>query len=295
MGDGKFVLELLVSGLLVGVLYALVALGFVLIYKASDVFNFAQGAMTFVAALALVSLAPGLGWVGAVVVTVALMGLIAVGVERLVLRPLVGQPHLSLAVATLGLGFVLEGLAQLVWGTQPKRLDLGLPPQPFQVAGIFVGRADLLSAVVAAVLVLGLVWFFQRTKVGLALRAVADDHEAALAMGIRLKTVWSVVWALSGMVALVAGVVWGHRLGVHFAVSLVAFKALPVLIIGGIDSVPGAIVAGLLVGAGESLAEGLVGPYVGRGIQDVFAYLLALVFLLIRPHGLFGREIIERV
>ncbi len=295
MSDLKFVAELLVSGLLVGVLYALVALGFVLIYKASDVFNFAQGAMTFVAALALVSFLPALGWLGAVVATVVLMGVLALGVERLVLRPLVGQPHLSLAVATLGLAFVLEGLAQLVWGTQPKRLDLGLPPQPLQVGGIFVGRADLLSAIVAAVLVVGLVWFFQRTRTGLALRAVADDHEAALAMGIHLKTVWTVVWALSGIVALVAGVVWGHRLGVHFAVSLVAFKALPVLIIGGIDSIPGAILGGLLVGAGESLAEGLVGPYVGRGIQDVFAYLLALVFLLVRPHGLFGREVIERV
>jgi branched-chain amino acid transport system permease protein len=293
--DLSFAIELLVSGLLVGILYAMVALGFVLIYKASDVFNFAQGAMTFLAALALVSVLPRLGWAGALLFTVALMALLAVAFERLALRRLVGQPQLSLAMATIGLTFIIEGLAQAVWGTQPTGLPLPISPRPLNIAGILVGRADLVGAAVAAMLVIGLVWFFQRTRIGLGLRAVADDHEAALAVGIRLSATWALTWALAGIVALVGGILWGNRIGVHFSLSLIALKALPVLIIGGIDSIPGAIVGGLIVGASENLAEGFVGPLVGGGFQEVFAYLVALLFLIFRPYGLFGREIIERV
>lgn len=290
-----FASELFVSGLLVGLLYAMVALGFVLIYKASDVFNFAQGAMTFLAALALVSVLPTLGWAGALLFAVALMVLLALVFERLALRRLVGQPHLSLAMATIGLTFVIEGLSQAVWGSQPKGLSLGISPVPLNVGGILVSRGDLVGAAVAAVLVISLVLFFQRTRIGLGLRAVAEDHEAALAVGIRLRTTWALTWALAGIVALVAGILWGSRIGVYFSLSLIALKALPVLIIGGIDSIPGAIVGGLIVGASENLAEGFIGPLVGGGIQEVFAYLIALIFLIVRPYGLFGRETIERV
>ncbi len=290
-----FASELFVSGLLVGLLYAMVALGFVLIYKASDVFNFAQGAMTFLAALALVSVLPTLGWVGALLFAVALMVLLAVVFERLALRRLVGQPHLSLAMATIGLTSVIEGLAQAVWGTEPKGLHLGISPVPLNVGGILVSQGDLVGAAVAAVLVITLVLFFQRTRIGLGLRAVADDHEAALSVGIRLRVTWVLTWALSGIVALAAGILWGSRIGVHFSLSFVVLKALPVLIIGGIDSIPGAIVGGLIVGASENLAEGFIGPLVGGGVQEVFAYLIALIFLIVRPYGLFGRETIERV
>jgi branched-chain amino acid transport system permease protein len=293
--DLSYAAELFVRGLLVGVLYAMVALGFVLIYKASDVFNFAQGAMTFFAALALASVLPTAGWVPALLFVVLLMFALALAIERLALRPLVGQPPLSLAMATIGITFVLGGLGQAIWGTQPKRLPLGVSPNPIAVAGILVNRADLLAAGLVALLVAGLVWFFQRTKVGLGLRAVADDHEAALSVGIPLRRVWAVAWGLSGVVAIVAGILWGSRLGVGFAISLIALKALPVLIIGGIDSIPGAIVGGLIVGASESLAEGFIGPLVGGGVQDIFAYLVALVFLIVRPYGLFGRPVIERV
>ena len=295
MSDLSFAAELLVRGLLVGVLYAMVALGFVLIYKASDVFNFAQGAMTFFAALALVSVLPAAGWVPALVFVVLLMFAVAMAIERLALRPLVGQPPLSLAMATIGIMFVLGGLAQAIWGTEPKRLPFSVPGNPIEVAGILVSRTDLLGTGLVALLVAGLVWFFQRTKIGLGLRAVADDHEAALSVGIPLRRVWAVAWGLSGVVAIVAGILWGSRLGVGFAISQIALKALPVLIIGGIDSIPGAIVGGLIVGASESLAEGFIGPLVGGGVQDIFAYLVALVFLTVRPYGLFGRPVIERV
>ena len=294
-GDLSYGAELLISGLLVGVLYAMVALGFVLIYKASDIFNFAQGAMTFFAALALASVLPATGWVPALALVVLLMSAVALLTERLVLRPLVGQPPLSLAMATIGLTFVLGGLAQAIWGTQPKRLPLGAGAKPIEVAGILINRTDLLAALLVGLLVAGLVWFFQRTKIGLGLRAVADDHEAALSVGISLRRVWAVAWGLSGIVAIVAGILWGSRLGVGFAISQIALKALPVLIIGGIDSIPGAIVGGLIVGASESLAEGFIGPLVGGGVQDIFAYLVALVFLIFRPYGLFGRPVIERV
>jgi branched-chain amino acid transport system permease protein len=293
--DLSYAAELLVSGLLVGVLYAMVALGFVLIYKASDVFNFAQGAMTFFAALALVSVLPRLGWTLSLLFVVALMGALALAVERLALRPLAGRPPLVLAMSTLGVTFALGGLAQALWGTEPRRLALGIPSTPILVAGILINRVDLFAAGAVAVIVVALIWFFQRTKIGLGLRAVADDHEAAMSVGINLHRVWVVAWMLSGVVAIAAGILWGNRVGVGFAVSLIAFKALPVLIIGGIDSIPGAIVGGLIVGATESLAEGFIGPLVGGGVQEIFPYLVALVFLMVRPYGLFGRPVIERV
>jgi branched-chain amino acid transport system permease protein len=294
-GELLFAVELAVSGLLVGVMYSLVALGFVLIYKASAVFNFAQGAMTLFAALALVGFIPAVGLVAALVAVLVLMALLALGIERLILRPLVARPPLSLFMATIGLGFFLEGFSQALWGTQPRGLDIGIPDTPFEVAGIFMSRLDLVSALAAAVLVLALVWFFQRTTIGLGLRAVSDDHEAALAVGIPLRQAWTVTWAIAGTVAVVAGMLWGTRLGVQFSLSLVALKALPVLIIGGLESIPGAIIGGLIVGATERLAGGFIDPYVGGGVKDFSPYLLALVFLIFRPYGLFGREIIERV
>jgi branched-chain amino acid transport system permease protein len=290
-----FAVELGVSGLLVGVMYALVALGFVLIYKASAVFNFAQGAMTLFAALTLVGFLPWLGLIGALLATVALMGLLAVAIERVILHPLVARPPLALFMATIGLGFFLEGFSQALWGTQPKGLDLGIQDLPYEVAGIFISRLDVAGALVAALLVLALVWFFQKTTTGLGLRAVSDDHEAALAVGIPLRQAWAVTWAIAGVVAVVAGLLWGARLGVQFSLSLVALKALPVLIIGGLESIPGAIVGGLIVGATERLAGGFIDPYVGGGVKDFSPYLLALIFLTFRPYGLFGREIIERV
>ncbi len=294
-GEVLFAVELAVSGLLVGVMYSLVALGFVLIYKASAVFNFAQGAMTLFAALALVGVIPYIGMAGALMAVVVLMVLLALAIERIILRPLVARPPLSLFMATIGLGFFLEGFSQALWGTQPKGLDLGIPDTPFEVGGIFISRLDLIGALVAALLVLALVWFFQRTTTGLGLRAVSDDHAAALAVGIPLRQAWTVTWSIAGMVAVVAGILWGSRLGVQFSLSLVALKALPVLIIGGLESIPGAIIGGLIVGATERLVGGFIDPAVGGGVKDFSPYLLALVFLIFRPHGLFGREIIDRV
>lgn len=290
-----FVLEVTITGLLVGFMYSLVALGFVLIYKASGVFNFAQGAMTLFAAFALVSFFAVLPlWVSLIGASV-IMVVLAYVVERVMLRPLVARPPLALFMATIGLGFFLEGLAQAVWGTQPRGLDIGITDTPFDLAGLFVSRMDLFGAGLAGVLLFCLVWFFQKTRTGRALRAVSDDHEAALSVGIPLRSAWAITWAISGLVALAAGILWGTRLGVQFSLTLIALKALPVLIIGGFDSVPGAIIGGLIVGASESLAEVFLGPYVGGGIKDFFPYLLALVFLWARPYGLFGREIIERV
>jgi branched-chain amino acid transport system permease protein len=294
-GELLFAAELAVSGVLVGVMYSLVALGFVLIYKASGVFNFAQGAMTLFAALALVGFLPQLGMGAALAATLAVMVLLALAIERVILRPLVARPPLALFMATIGLGFFLEGFSQALWGTQPKGLDLGIPDTPFVVGGLFISRLDLVGAGVAAALVLGLIWFFQKTMTGLGLRAVSDDHEAALSVGIPLAQAWAITWSIAGIVAVVAGMLWGGRLGVQFSLSLVALKALPVLIIGGLESVPGAIIGGLIVGATERLAGGFVDPYVGGGVKDFFPYLLALVFLILRPYGLFGREIIERV
>jgi branched-chain amino acid transport system permease protein len=295
-----FFIEVLVGGLLAGVMYALVALGFVLIYKASGVFNFAQGAMVFFAALTYVSLAER-GWNVwlALVVTLAVMVALGVATERIVLRPLVNQPQITLFMATIGLTFVLEGLSQLIWGSQPHGLELGIADVPMewlsQKWNINISQFDLFAAFVAGVLVAVLAIFFQKTRIGRALRAVADDHQAALAVGIPLQHIWAIVWAVAGFVALVAGLMWGVRNGVQFALTFVALKALPVLLIGGFESIPGAILGGLIIGATEKLAEVYVGPMVGGGIESWFAYVVALLFLLVRPEGLFGEKHIDRV
>ena len=295
-----FFIEVLAGGLLAGVMYALVALGFVLIYKASGVFNFAQGAMVFFAALTFVSLVErGWNFWLALVVTLAVMVVLGLATERVVLRPLVNQAQITLFMATIGLTFVLEGLSQLIWGSQPHGLELGIPDVPMewlsQKWNINISQFDLFAAFVAGVLVAVLAVFFQKTRIGRALRAVADDHQAALAVGIPLQHIWAIVWAVAGFVALVAGLMWGVRNGVQFALTFVALKALPVLILGGFESIPGAIVGGLIIGATEKLAEVYVGPYVGGGIESWFAYVVALLFLLVRPEGLFGEKHIDRV
>jgi branched-chain amino acid transport system permease protein len=404
-------LEAVIGGLLSGVMYALVALGFVLIYKASGVFNFAQGslvlfaALTFVlllefgdtgafwnwagwlalvlaavagavyldsrlarrfvtaaagkavmlaaAAAAVVALAllfggerslwraafvvllvflvlglgvdspraaaavllglaaaallpgglfPGAGWNfwRSLAVTLAMMILLAIAVERVVLRPLVNQAPIILFMATIGLNFLLEGVAQGVWDADVHALDVGIPDTPLQglseATGVFVSTFDLVAAAVAGLLVLTLAVFFQKTRVGRALRAVADDHQAASATGIALHNIWAIVWSVAGIVALVAGLLWGARLGVQFSLSLIVLKALPVLILGGFTSVPGAIVGGLIVGVTEKTFEVFVGiPHLGGGTESWSPYMLAMVFLLFRPQGLFGERIIERV
>jgi branched-chain amino acid transport system permease protein len=295
-----FFIEVLAGGLLAGVMYALVALGFVLIYKASGVFNFAQGAMVFFAALTFVSLLK-LGWNFwlALVVTLAVMVALGLATERVVLRPLVNQPPITLFMATIGLTFVLEGLSQLVWGSQPHGLELGIPDVPMewlsQKWNINISQFDLFAAFVAGALVAVLAVFFQKTRIGRALRAVADDHQAALAVGIPLQHIWAIVWGVAGAVALVAGLMWGVRNGVQFALTFVALKALPVLLIGGFESIPGAIIGGLIIGATEKVAEVYVGPFFGGGIESWFAYVVALLFLLVRPEGLFGEKHIDRV
>ena len=292
----QFFIEVLVGGLLAGVMYSLVALGFVLIYKASGVFNFAQGALVLFAALTFVSIEKmGVPFWIALAITLGIMVLMGVAIERIVLRRLVNHPPISLFMATIGLSFFIEGLAQTVWGTEVHGLDLGIADEPFDVMGVFISKFDLFAASLSGVLVAVLAVFFQKTKLGRALRAVADDHQAALSVGIPLKHIWAIVWAVAGFVALVAGMLWGSRLGVQFALTLVVLKALPVLILGGFTSVPGAIVGGLIVGAGEKLAEVYLGPFIGGGIENWFPYMLALLFLLVRPEGLFGERHIERV
>ncbi|RAU39368.1 branched-chain amino acid ABC transporter permease [Pseudomonas sp. RIT411] len=291
-----FFLEVLLGGLLAGVMYALVALGFVLIYRASGVFNFAQGAMLLFAALTYVSLVErGLpGWL-ALLVTLGVMILLAVVVERTVLRPLVNRSPLVLFMATLGLAYFIEGAAQALWGAQVHGLDLGIEDRPLELGELLLSSFDLFAAAVAAVLVIGLSLLFERTRLGISLRAVADDPLAAQAVGIRLPRIWALVWAVAGCVGLVAGLLWGARLGVQFSLSLIVLKALPVLIIGGFSSVTGAIVGGLLIGASEKLAEVYLGPLIGGGLENWFPYAFALVFLLIRPVGLFGEPVVERV
>ena len=297
-----YFLEVLIAGLLQGVMYALVALGFVLIFKASGIFNFAQGSLVLFAALTMVGfIEMGLHWTLAFIVTAGVMVLLAVAVERVVLRPLVNQPHIILFMATIGIFYFLDGFGQTLWGSDVKVLDIGIPKQPlFLLQGVFEGGIlvnafDLVAAAVGAVLVIGLAIFFHYTRIGRALRAVADDHQAALSVGIPLKTIWAIVWSVAGIVALVAGIMWGSKAGVQFSLALIALKALPVLILGGFTSIPGAIIGGLIIGAGEQVAEVFIGPLFGGAIQDWFAYMLALVFLLFRPQGLFGEKIIERV
>ena len=292
----NFFLETLIGGLLAGTLYSLVAIGFVLIYKASGVFNFAQGSMLLFAALTFVSLREqGLSFALALVLTVLVMIVGALLIERLVLRPLVNRSQITLFMATLGLSFIIEGLAQGLMGAQVRALDLGIEDVPLFVGDIMVSQFDLVAAGVSGLTVAVLALLFNKTRIGVALRAVADDTRAALSLGINLNRIWQIVWAVAGMVGLVAGLLWGARQGVQFSLSLVVLKALPVLIIGGFTSIGGAIVGGLIVGAAENLAEAYLGPLIGGGITPWFAYFLALIFLYVRPSGLFGDRIIERV
>jgi branched-chain amino acid transport system permease protein len=294
-------LEVVLGGLMSGILYSLVALGLVLIFKASGVFNFAQGAMVLFAALSLVRLAEAMPLPVAILVTVAIMVALAWLVERLVLRPLVNQEPIVLFMATLGIAYFLDGFGQTVWGSDIYTLDVGMPKEPKILlesvfdGGILVGMEDVIAALLAAALVGALTLFFQKTGTGRALRAVADDHQAAQSIGIPLGRIWVIVWSVAGIVALVAGVIWGSKLGVQFSLQLVALKALPVVILGGFTSIPGAILGGIIIGLGEKLSEVYLGPLFGGGIENWFAYVLALVFLLVRPEGLFGERHIDRV
>ena len=322
-----YVSEIVVNGLMTGVMYALVALGFVLIYKASGVFNYAQGVMALFAAMTLVGIQQGqvpfahlinaltgahvshFGWnvpaILAIALTAGVMVLLAIAIQKLVLQHLVGQEPIILFMATLGLAYFLEGLGDVMWGADVKTLDVGLPQGISDAAealtarltgyGFFIDRLDIWAAIIATALVAALVAFSQYTKQGRAMRAVADDHQAALSVGISLKFVWIMVWSIAGFVALVAGIMWGTKSGVQFSLSLIALKALPVLMLGGFTSIPGAIVGGLIIGVGEKLFEYFVGPMIGGATETWFAYVLALGFLVFRPQGLFGERIIERV
>ncbi|MBP7001234.1 branched-chain amino acid ABC transporter permease [Amaricoccus sp.] len=325
-------IEVILNGLMVGVLYSLVALGFVLIFKASGIFNYAQGVMALFAALTLVGLQSGqvpfahlikavtgveldhFGWtlpaVVAIVLTAGVMVVLAILVERLLLRHLVNQEPIILFMATIGLAYFLEGLGDLMWGADVRAVDIGLPQggslwfeeltKGWAAAdsgywGMYIDRLDVTAMVVAGVLVVSLTLLSQYTRIGRALRAVADDHQAALSVGISLRWIWVIVWSIAGVVALVAGTMWGAKTGVQFSLSLIALKALPVLILGGFTSIPGAIVGGLIIGVGEKLFEFAVGPMIGGATENWFAYVLALAFLMVRPQGLFGERIIERV
>jgi branched-chain amino acid transport system permease protein len=300
MLDFLFFVEVTLSGLMAGVMYSLVALGFVLIFKASGIFNFAQGVMALFAALTLVGLMEKFGfpiWL-ALIGTIAVMIALAWLIERVMLRHLVNQEPIILFMATIGLAYVLEGAGDIMWGSDVKLLDLGIPQGAWEWLydqGIYIEKLEMFAAGTAAIMVAFLAVFFQKTRIGRALRAVADDHQAALSVGISLHTIWVIVWSVAGVVALVAGIMWGSKSGVQFSLSLIALKALPVLILGGFTSVPGAIVGGMIIGVGEKLAEVYVGPFVGGAIENWFAYMLALAFLLFRPQGLFGEKIIERV
>ena len=307
-----FFLETLFGGLMAGMLYSLVALGFVLIYKASGVFNFAQGAMVLFAALAMARFAEWIPrWLGfdslllanllAFVAAMLAMVIVAWLIERLALRGLVNQEGITLLMATLGIGYFLDGSGQLLFGSATYKIDIGMPKDPMIVlenvfeGGLLLNQEDLIAAAISAVLVTLLTIFFQKTRTGRALRAVADDHQAAQSIGIPLARIWVVVWSIGGIVALVAGMIWGSKLGVQYSISLVALKAFPVVILGGLTSVPGAILGGLVIGMGEKLSEIYLGPFVGGGIENWFAYVLALAVLLVRPQGLFGDKIIDRV
>ncbi|MCK0141588.1 branched-chain amino acid ABC transporter permease [Aliiroseovarius sp. F20344] len=322
-----FAIEVTLNGLMAGVLYALVALGFVLIFKASGIFNYAQGVMALFAALTLVGIQQGqvpfshlinaifgthihhFPWqvpsIIAIILAAGVMVFFAWLVEKYILQHLIGQPDIILFMATIGLAYFMEGFGDMMWGSEIKTLDVGLP-QGLNVAidettygwfgyGFFIDNLDLVATLVAIVLVTVLVIFSQYTKQGRALRAVADDHSAALSVGISLRFIWVLVWSIAGFVALVAGIMWGAKSGVQFSLSLIALKALPVLMLGGFTSIPGAIIGGLIIGVGEQLFEFAIGPMVGGATQNWFAYVLALVFLIFRPQGLFGEKIIERV
>ncbi len=322
-----FSMEVFLNGLMAGVLYALVALGFVLIYKASGIFNYAQGVMALFAALTLVGIMDGqvpfshlinaalgtdihhFGWhvpafIG-IILSMGVMVILAWIVQKVIFRHLVGQEPIILFMATIGLAYFMEGLGDIMWGSDIKKLDVGLP-QGINIAidevtygifgyGFFIDNLDIVATVIAALLVGVLVIFSQYTKQGRAMRAVADDHQAALSVGINLNFIWVMVWSVAGFVALVAGIMWGTKSGVQFSLSLIALKALPVLMLGGFTSIPGAIVGGLIIGVGEKLFEFLVGPMIGGATENWFAYVLALIFLVFRPQGLFGEKIIERV
>ena len=307
-----FFLEALFGGLMAGMLYSLVALGFVLIFKASGVFNFAQGAMVLFAALVMARFSEWIpGWLGtdskvlanvlAFVIAGACMFVLAWVIERLVLRHLVNQEGVTLLMATLGITYFLDGLGQTLFGSDIYKIDVGMPKDPVFLldsvfeGGVMINLEDVYAACVAALLVVVLSLFFQKTSTGRALRAVADDHQAAQSIGIPLNRIWVIVWFVAGITALVAGIIWGSKMGVQFSLTTVALRALPVIILGGLTSVPGAIIGGLIIGVGEKLSEVYVGPMVGGGIEIWFAYVLALVFLLFRPQGLFGEKIIDRV
>ena len=323
-----FTIEVFLNGLMAGVLYALVALGFVLIYKASGIFNYAQGVMALFASLTLAGIIDGqvpfshlinailgtdihhFGWhvpaFLAILLTMVVMIGLAYAVQRLVFRHLVGQEPIILFMATIGLAYFLEGVGDLMWGSDIKSMDVGLPQglntwiddTTFNAFGygFFIDNLDIVASIIAALLVIGLVMFAQYTKQGRAMRAVADDHQAALSVGVSLNFIWILVWSLAGFVALVAGIMWGTKSGVQFSLSLIALKALPVLMLGGFTSIPGAIVGGLIIGVGEKLFEFLIGaPFLGGATENWFAYMLALIFLVFRPQGLFGEKIIERV
>ncbi|MGB8624492.1 MAG: branched-chain amino acid ABC transporter permease [Paracoccaceae bacterium] len=322
-----FAMEVTLNGLMAGVMYALVALGFVLIFKASGIFNYAQGVLALFAALTLVGLQDGqvpfarlinavfgtevqrfpwhLPSIVAIVVTIGVMIVLAIAVEKLILKHLVNQEPIILFMATIGLAYFLEGFGDIMWGADIKNLDVGLPQGMSEIIesatynmfgyGFFIDRLDIVASAVAAVLVIGLTLFSQFSKQGRALRAVADDHQAALSVGISLRFIWVLVWSIAGFVALVAGIMWGTKSGVQFSLSLIALKALPVLMLGGFTSIPGAIVGGLIIGMGEKLFEFAIGPMVGGATENWFAYVLALLFLVFRPQGLFGEKIIERV
>lgn len=326
-----FGVEVFLNGLMAGVLYALVALGFVLIFKSSGIFNYAQGVFALFAAMTLVGIQTGqvpfshlinaifgtqvhhFGWhvpaFLAILLTAGVMVLVAILVERLILRHLVNQPDIILFMATIGLAYFMEGFGDLMWGSDIKTLDVGIPQggnlwlEQFTARlggedfyGLYIDNLDIVASIVAAILVVTLVAFSQYTKTGRALRAVADDHQAALSVGISLRFIWVVVWSIAGIVALVAGIMWGAKSGVQFSLSLIALKALPVLMLGGFTSIPGAIVGGLIIGVGEKMFEFLIGaPYLGGATENWFAYMLALIFLVFRPQGLFGEKIIERV
>jgi branched-chain amino acid transport system permease protein len=307
-----FFLETLLGGLMAGMLYSLVALGFVLIFKASGVFNFAQGAMVLFAALAMARFSewipkwtgianPWFANIAAFLIAAMLMFLVAWIVEKLVLRHLVNQEGTTLLMATLGISYFMDGIGQTLFGSDIYKINIGMPKEPiiafegvFQ-GGILINKEDLFAACIAAVLVAALSVFFQKTSTGRALRAVADDHQAAQSIGIPLNRIWVIVWCVAGVTALVAGMIWGSKLGVQFSLTAVALRALPVIILGGLTSVPGAIIGGLIIGVGEKLSEVYLGPLVGGGIEIWFAYVLALVFLMFRPQGLFGEKIIDRV